>query len=634
MNILDQITAPSDLRAMSAADLARLAADIRGRILETVGRNGGHLAANLGVVELTLALLRAFDPPSDKILWDVGHQTYAWKLLTGRRAAFDTLRLPGGISGFQKRSESPYDAFGAGHAGTALSAALGMAVARDRRGGREYVVAVVGDAAIGNGISLEALNNIEGTTGRLIVILNDNEMSIGGAVGSLSRHLGKLLASPKYNRWKAAVEHLGQQLRMTPLRNAYHRTEQAVKSLFLENALFEEFGLRYMGPIDGHDRQAVENALAIAKAYDRPILLHVATRKGRGYAAAEQAPERWHGVGQFDVATARIAESPPGYSQAFGACLVRLADRDPRVTAVTAAMCTGTGLTPFQARHPGRFFDVGICEEHAVVFAAGLAAEGLRPVVAIYSTFIQRAIDCIMHDVCLQQLPVLFCLDRAGVVGNDGPTHHGVFDLAMLRALPGLTIMQPCDEPELARMLATALAHEGPSVIRYPRDAGPGMPVPEMPETLPIGEAAVVEPLESRPVAGRPVWFWALGDMLPVAVAAARIVRDAGCAAGVVNARFIKPLDLGLLAGQAASGAMFVTLENGARNGGFGSALQDALADQARANPVLRCGWPDRFVEQGTTSGLMAQHGLTAPQVAARVLDVLQGRSPVQAGSL
>lgn len=623
MNVLDKISGPQDLRGLSAVELVALAAELRTCILSTVSRNGGHLAANLGVIELTLALLRAFNPPTDKILWDVGHQTYAWKLLTGRRAAFDSLRLSDGLSGFQKRSESPFDAFGAGHAGTALSAALGMAVARDYRGSGEYIVAVIGDASMGNGISLEALNNIDGTTGRLIVVLNDNEMSIGGAVGALSRHFGQLLASPKYNRWKAAAERFGQQLRMSPLRNAYHRTEKAVKSLFLANALFEEFGLRYMGPIDGHDRLALENALVIAKTYDRPILLHVATQKGRGYKAAEEAPERWHGVGPFDLATAQFVAAKPGYAQVFGACLTRLAEHDPRVIAVTAAMCTGTGLTEFKARYPQRFFDVGICEEHAVVFAAGLAAEGLRPVVAIYSTFIQRAVDCIMHDVCLQNLPVVFCLDRAGVVGSDGPTHHGVFDIAMLRTLPGLTIMQPCDEAELAHMLVTALGHAGPSVIRYPRDAGPGATVSEAPAPLVLGRAKVVEPA-TRSATGGVVWFWALGDMLPLACAAAQIVRQAGIAAGVVNARFVKPLDKQLLAEQAVAGVVFATLENGITTGGFGSALQEALAAQERTNAVMRFGWPDVFVEQGTTSGLLANHNLTAPQVAAQVQTRMQ----------
>ena len=644
--ILDKMDFPASVRLLAPEALEQLAQELRERIIATVSRNGGHLAANLGAVELTMALLRAFDPARDKIVWDVGHQTYAWKLLTGRAARFDSLRQPGGISGFPRRDESPLDAFGGGHAGTALSAALGMAVARDRRGSSEYVVAVIGDAAMGNGISLEALNNIDGTTGRLIVILNDNEMSISGNVGSLSRHLGRLLSSPKYNRWKGAAERMAQQLRMSPLRGAYHRTEKALKSLFLQNALFEEFGLRYMGPIDGHDHQALADALTIAKNYDRPILLHVATQKGRGYKAAEESPERWHGVGRFDVARAELVEPTPGYSKIFGECLARLADHNPQLCAITAAMCSGTGLTPFEARHPARFFDVGICEEHAVVFAAGLAAEGMRPVVAVYSSFIQRAVDCIMHDVCLQKLPVTFCLDRAGVVGADGSTHHGIFDIAMLRCLPGLTLMQPKDEAELARMLVTAVRHNAPAVIRYPRDPGPGTAVPESPEPLEIGKAEVVEPASAGASPGVkgpdhtfegvsapenrnlpacearrqiPVWLWALGDMLPLARAAAQKLRAAGVVAGVVNARFIKPLDTALLLEQAAAGTVFATLENGVVAGGFGSAVQEALADAGRTNPVLRFGWPDAIVGQGTTATLMAAHGLTAEAVAEKV---------------
>jgi len=615
-SILERLNDPAAVKALAAAELGPLAQELRDRIIATVSRNGGHLAANLGAVELTIALLRVFDPRRDKILWDVGHQTYAWKLLTGRQARFDSLRQSGGLSGFPRRDESPCDAFGAGHAGTALSAALGMAVARDRHGGRESVVAVIGDASMGNGLSLEALNNIDNITQRLIVVLNDNEMSIAGPVGSLSRHLGRLLANPKYNRWKAAAERLGQRLRMSPLRGAYHRTEKAVKSLLLRNALFEEFGLRYVGPIDGHDTRAIADALAIAQSYDRPILLHVATQKGRGYKAAEESPELWHGVGRFDVARAELVEARPGYSQSFGETLTRLADRDPRIVAITAAMCAGTGLNPFEVRHPTRFFDVGICEAHAVVFAAGLAAEGLRPVVAIYSTFIQRAVDCIMHDVCLQNLPVTFCLDRAGVVGADGPTHHGIFDIPMLRCLPSLVMMQPKDQAELARMLVTALRCAGPVVLRYPRDPGPESVVPKDPEPLTIGQAEVVEPA-TPPTA----WFWALGDMLPLAGAAAQRLRAAGIPAGVVNARFIKPLDVSLLTTQARSTrAIFATLENGAVAGGFGSAVQETLADQGLGNTVMRFGWPDGFIEQGTTASLMAAHGLTAAAVAEKVM--------------
>ena len=617
LGILEKIDDPAAVHALTAAEMDRLAEELRERIITTVSRNGGHLAANLGAVELTLALLRVFDPATDRIVWDVGHQTYAWKLLTGRRDRFGTLRLPGGISGFPRRDESPFDAFGGGHAGTALSAALGMAVARDRRGGTEHVVAVVGDAAMGNGISLEALNNIDGTTGHLIVVLNDNEMSIAGNVGSLSRHLGQLLANPKYNRWKRGAEQIAMRLRMSPLRGAYHRTEKAVKSLFLQNALFEEFGVRYMGPIDGHDHRALADALEIATRYDRPILLHVATQKGRGYKAAEEAPDRWHGVGRFDVARAELVESPAGYSQTFGECLARLADRNPQLVAITAAMCAGTGLTSFEARHPTRFFDVGICEEHAVVFAAGLAAQGMRPVVAIYSSFLQRAVDCVLHDVCLQKLPVTFCLDRAGVVGADGPTHHGIFDIPMLRCLPGLVLMQPKDEAELARMLATAVRLDGPAAIRYPRDPGPGVSVPENPEPLEIGKAEVVE---TAAEAIRTVWIWALGDMLPLAHAAAVKLRVAGVVAGIVNARFIKPLDTTLLLQQAAPQTVFVTLENGVIAGGFGSTVQEALSDAGRTNPVLRFGWPDEVIGQGTTASLLAAHGITPELVAAKVL--------------
>ncbi|MEI8243512.1 MAG: 1-deoxy-D-xylulose-5-phosphate synthase [bacterium] len=629
--ILDTIDAPADVRALAVGELDQLAQELRSRILATVSRNGGHLAANLGAVELTIALLRVFDPPADKIVWDVGHQTYAWKLLTGRRRSFDTLRQPGGISGFPRRDESPCDAFGGGHAGTALSAALGMAVARDRRGGPECVVAVVGDAAMGNAISLEALNNIEGTTGRLIIVLNDNEMSISGNVGSLSRHLGQLLTNPKYNRWKGAAERVAQQLRMSPLRGVYHRTEKAIKSLFLQNALFEEFGVRYTGPIDGHDHQAIADALTIARRYDRPILLHVATQKGRGYKAAEESPERWHGVGRFDVEKAELVEPAPGYSKIFGECLARLADQDSQLLAITAAMCAGTGLTSFAARHPARFFDVGICEEHAVVFAAGLAAEGMHPVVAIYSSFMQRAVDCVLHDVCLQKLPVTFCLDRAGVVGADGSTHHGIFDIPMLRCLPGIVLMQPKDEAELARMLVTAVRHNGPAVIRYPRDPGPGVAVPGELQPLEIGMAEVVEaatPASSPTTsklsltageARRQIQIWALGDMLPLACATAARLRVAGVAAGVVNARFIKPLDTRLLADQAGAGAVFITLENGVVAGGFGSAVQEALSGMGRTNPVHRCGWPDEVIGQGTTASLMAAHGLTPEAVAARV---------------
>jgi 1-deoxy-D-xylulose-5-phosphate synthase len=617
MSILQTITGAGDVGKLPTHALPLLADEIRNRIIAVVSRNGGHLASNLGVVDLTVALLRVFNPPTDKIVWDVGHQTYAWKLLTGRGDRFDTLRQPAGLSGFQKRAESPCDAFGAGHAGTAISAAMGMAAARDRRGGRESVIAIVGDAALGNGISLEALNTLATVTRRLIVILNDNEMSIGGPVGAISSHLGRLLANPRYNRWKAAAEHVGHRLRMDALRGIYHRTEQAIKSLFLKNALFEEFGLRYMGPVDGHDLGALCDALTVARSYDRPILIHVSTLKGRGHRPAELNPEAWHGVGCFDPEGDEAAPAPRGYSHVLGERLCTLAKRDPSVVAITAAMCGGTGLTGFAQQFPDRFFDVGICEEHAVVFAAGLAAEGMRPFVAIYSTFMQRAVDCVMHDVCLQGLPVVFCLDRAGVVGSDGPTHHGVFDIAMLRCLPNLVFMQPRDEAELTRMLETAVRHPGPVVIRYPRDPAGAADAASTAEPLPVGVAEVVEPLTGD---GPPVWIWALGDFVALACGTAARLRERGVAAGVVNARFIKPIDRALLLQQAELGARFVTLENGSIAGGFGSALAEELDMLGVTNArVHRFGWPDRFIPQGTTAGLREQFGLT-PEALAQTI--------------
>jgi len=623
MSILEKIRTAADVAALPDAQLPLLADEVRGRIVDVVSRTGGHLASNLGVVDLTIAILKVFHPPSDKILWDVGHQTYAWKLLTGRAHRFDTLRQPGGLSGFQKREESPYDAFGAGHAGTAISAAMGMAVARDRRGGDEAVAAVVGDASLGNGISLEALNTLASVTRRLIVILNDNEMSIGGPVGAISSHLGRLLASPRYNRWKAAAERVVHRLRMDPLRGVYHRTEQAIKSLFLKNALFEAFGLRYMGPVDGHDLGALIGALNVARTYDRPILVHVSTLKGRGYRPAELHPETWHGVGCFDPEAGDVAAASRGYSQTLGERLCDLAGRDPSIVAITAAMCSGTGLSEFARRFPDRFFDVGICEEHAVVFAAGLAAAGMRPFVAIYSTFLQRSVDCVMHDVCLQGLPVVFCLDRAGVVGSDGPTHHGVFDIPMLRCLPGLVFMQPRDETELARMLETAARHDGPVAIRYPREQPTSTAArPAVLDPLPIGVAEVVR---TPGGGGRRVWLWALGDGVPLAVETAARLDALGLAAGVVDARFIKPLDRALLRQQTRPGTLFVTIENGAVAGGFGGAVAEAIETFGAGDTrILRFGWPDGFIPQGTPAGLREQYGLTPEAMAAAIARALE----------
>jgi len=617
-DMLKTIRRPQDVQELSTAQLAELAEEIRAVILETVSKTGGHLASNLGTVELTIALLRVFTPPDDKVIWDVGHQTYTWKLLTGRQDLFHTLRQRGGLSGFPKPEESPNDAFIGGHAGTALSAALGMAVARDRQGQRGHVVAVIGDGSMTNGITLEALNSLDDAHCKVIVILNDNEMSISENVGALSRRLGRMLADVRYNRIKAAAEAAGHRLHMTPLRRVYHRVEQVIKSLWLNNAFFEEFGLRYVGPIDGHNFDALENALCTARDDKCSVLIHVATQKGHGFKPAERSPGHWHGVGTFELDAKHPPEGKHGYSQVFGETLAAWADENPAIVAITAAMCNGTGLDPFAARHPSRFFDVGICESHAVVFAAGLAAAGFRPVFAVYSTFLQRAVDCIMHDVCIQNLPVLFCVDRAGVVGSDGPTHHGIYDIPMLRCLPNLAIMQPMNAVELVAMLKTALAHAGPVVIRYPRDPAPAVEQPPVMAALPFGESSVVAPLPDSPSAPV-VWFWALGDMVPLACDTAERLNGMGLRAGVVNARFVKPLDKARLYAQARDAALFVTLENGAVMGGFGSAVREALAEGDSGCPVRAYGWPDEFVGQGTTRQLMEDAGLVPERLAEEI---------------
>lgn len=615
-NVLDKINSPADVKSLTPGEMTELAAEIRALMIETISKTGGHLASNLGMVELTLALLKVFDPPEDKILMDVSHQAYTYKILTGRKDRFSTLRQYGGLSGFMNRKESPYDAFGAGHAGTALSAALGMAVARDRQGGNNNVVAVVGDAALGGGSSFEALNNIQGTTGRLIVVLNDNEMSISANVGAVSRYLGEMLTNPSYNKWKHSVEGVVKRMsgQSNALRRVYYRIEESVKSMFLHSVLFEEFGLRYIGPIDGHDLSRLIPALEIAKNDISPILLHVVTQKGRGYSFAEKCPESWHGIGNFDVesGTPISSSTAPSYSQVFGNTLERLAARDPGIVAITAAMRTGTGLSSFSTRFPSQFFDVGICEEHAVIFAAGLATQGMAPVLPLYSTFSQRVVDYILHDICLQNLPVVICLDRAGIVGDDGATHHGVFDLAMMRSIPGLTIMQPADGAELSHMLYSAIRWKCPVVIRYPRGLCPGYVAPEQFEEVTPGKARILRE-------GWEIQLWALGDMIPVAMAAADILVTKGFSVGVVNARFVAPLDEELIESQSKLARAFVTIENGVAAGGFGTAVAETLGDLGYQGRIIRNGWPREFVPHGAPSILLAKYGLTAEAIAERV---------------
>ncbi len=620
--LLDKIDSPEDLKGLDNAELKQLAEEIRELIVTTVSHTGGHLAPNLGVVELTVAMLKVFTPPDDRILWDVGHQSYAYKILTGRRDRFDTLRQYQGLSGFQNRAESPCDAFGAGHSGTALSAALGMAVARDRRGSREHVVAVVGDGSLGCGISFEAMNNIASTTKRLVVILNDNEMSISANVGGLARHLGELLANPRYNRWKSSIEAAAARIarRSNWLRRAYFRIEETIKGLFLRSVIFEELGLRYIGPIDGHDIARLVAALEVARDYDHPILLHISTQKGRGYSYAETCPETWHGTGSFDVesGTPLKLSSAPSYSHIFGAAMETLGARDPRLVAITAAMQVGTGLSAFAERFPDRFFDVGICEEHAVIFAAGMATQGLRPVFAVYSTFAQRSVDCIIHDVCLQNLPVIFCLDRAGIVGDDGPTHHGIFDLALFRSIPNLVIMQPADGLELVQMLYSATQWNGPVIIRYPRGVSPGFAMPDAMAALTKGQARILRE-------GWEVQLWALGDMIPAAIETADILAAKGISAGVVNGRFINPIDSDLLGSQARLARVFATMENGVASGGFGTAVEECLVEQQYQGHIIRLGWPREFVPHGATPILLARYGLTPEAMAERVIAALSG---------
>ena len=620
--VLDRVNGPADLKGLTPDEMIQVAGEIRSLIIETISKTGGHLSSNLGVVELTLALLRVFNPPDDNILWDVSHQAYTYKILTGRKDRFPTLRQYGGISGFISRKESPYDVFGAGHSGTALSAALGMAVARDRQGDKNHVVAVVGDASLACGVSFEALNNVPTTTQRLILILNDNEMSISANVGAVSKYLGELLANPRYNHWKHALETAVKRLsgESEALRRTYYRVEESVKNLFLRSVLFEKFGFRYIGPIDGHDIPRLISALEIARDNPGPVLLHVATQKGRGYSYAEECPETWHGSGSFDIETGKaiVCSSAPSYSHVFGSTLERLAARDQSIVAITAAMQTGTGLASFAERFPQRFFDVGISEEHAVIFAAGLATQGMSPVFAVYSTFAQRAVDYIVHDVCLQNLPVVICLDRAGIVGDDGPTHHGVFDVALLRSFPNLVIMQPMDGAELAHMLYSAIHWKRPVVIRYPRGVCPGYVPPEQFELVPLGKARILRE-------GWEVQIWALGDMVPLAMATADRLVTKGFSVGVVNARFVAPLDEDLLRSQAKLARVFVTVENGGASGGFGSGIMEALADDGYPGRIIRAGWPNEFVPHGAPSILQQKYGLTPDAIAARVVDALPG---------
>ncbi len=599
------------MRRLDREALPQLARELRAFLLTSVAKTGGHLSSNLGTVELTIALHYVFDTPRDRIVWDVGHQTYAHKILTGRRAQMDRLRMAGGPSGFPRRSESPYDTFGTAHSSTSISAALGMAIAAKRKGESRSVVAVIGDGAMSAGMAFEALNNA-GTAGAdLLVVLNDNDMSISEPVGALNGYLAKLLASRFYNSVRRGSKEVLSKL--PPVKELAKRWEEHMKGMVLPGTLFEEFGFNYIGPIDGHDLDTVVSTLVNVRALKGPQLLHVITRKGYGYARAEEDPILYHGVTRFDPAVGVVAKpgTKPSYTQVFGDWVCDMAAADPRLLAITPAMREGSGLVRFSQEYPGRYFDVGIAEQHAVTFAAGLACEGLKPVVAIYSTFLQRAYDQLIHDVALQNLPVVFAIDRAGVVGADGATHIGAFDLSYLRCLPNTTVMVPADENECRQMLSTAFALDTPAAVRYPRGAGPGVAVEAELKTLPIGKGEIRRLASRR---GNRVALLAFGSMLHPALVAAEELD-----ATVANMRFVKPLDVALVAKLAHEHDALVTIEENVVMGGAGSAVAEALAAEGIVIPLLQLGLPDAFPDHGDPGELLASCGLDAKGVAAAV---------------
>ncbi|PIE71806.1 MAG: 1-deoxy-D-xylulose-5-phosphate synthase [Deltaproteobacteria bacterium] len=612
MGYLDQIESPADLKKLPREVLPALAKELRQTIIDVVSQTGGHLASSLGAVELTLAIHYVFDAPQDKIVWDVGHQSYAHKLLTGRRERFHTLRQHGGISGFTKISESPYDAFTVGHSSTSISAALGMATASCLSGERHKTVAVIGDGSLTAGIAYEGLNQAGDSDKDLIVILNDNEMSISKNVGALSSFLSRTFSAKSLQNMRKDIKEFLKSLPMIgdDVYQIAKRTEESFKTFVTPGMLFEAFNFEYFGPIDGHRLQHLIDILENIKTLGEPVLLHVMTRKGRGYAHAENNPTDFHGVGSFDVATGSAVKSQkvPTYTEVFGDTLVSLAASDKRIVAVTAAMPEGTGLTRFAQTYPDRFFDVGIAEQHGVTFAAGLAASGFKPVVAIYSTFLQRAYDQVLHDVCIEKHPVVFALDRGGIVGDDGPTHHGVFDFSYLRHLPNMVVMAPRDEHQLKAMMQTAIHHDGPVAFRYPRGIGTGNPVPSPEPVVEIGSS-------ERLTEGDDVLIIAVGHPVNAAVSAAQQLAGKGISATVLDARFVKPLDADTILELAGRIPRIITLEENVRQGGFGSAILELLQDAGLCVPVKRLGLPDRFIEHGDQATLRKIWGISETAV-------------------
>ncbi len=629
--LLDKINSPKDLKKLKIPQLYKLAQELRDVIIKTVAENGGHLAPNLGVIELTLAIHYVFDSPKDKIVWDVGHQSYAHKLLTGRRDRFHTLRQYGGIAGFPKRSESPHDIVDTGHSSTSISAGLGLITAQEflREEGR--VVVVIGDGSMTAGLAFEGLNNAGHLKKNLIVILNDNEMSISPNVGALASFLSRKLTSRVARRIKRDLENF-----VTHLPGGEHflsvlkKSEDAIKCILTPGMLFEALGFRYLGPIPGHELESlIETLKNVKNNLQGPSLVHVLTKKGKGYPPAEEEPEHFHGLGPFEISTGRpkISKSkPPSYTSVFSRIMLRLAEEEPRLVAITAAMPTGTGLKAFSERFPERFFDVGIAEQHAVTFAAGLALGGMIPVCAIYSTFLQRAYDQIIHDVALTNLHVVFAIDRGGIVGEDGPTHQGQFDLSYLRAIPNMVIMAPKDENELQHMIYTAIKHNGPIAVRYPRGSGVGVSLDWELREIPIGEAELLRE-------GEDITIVAIGNMVYPSLEAAEKLSEQGISAAVINARFAKPIDEDLIVSWAKKTGKVLTVEENSLFGGFGSAVLEVLAEHGLQIPIKRIGLPDVFIEHGAPNILREKYGLTPQGIFEKALELLKAAPTIKAVS-
>ncbi len=625
-NLLDTINSPQDIKDFNLNELNQLASEIRERIVTTVAKSGGHLAPSLGVVELTIALHYIFDTPKDKIVWDVGHQSYAHKLLTGRREQFHTLRQQDGISGFPKIQESVHDALDTGHSSTSISAALGMTTAMDIEKKEGKVIAVIGDGSMTAGLAFEGLNNAGSLRKDLIVILNDNEMSISPNVGALSSFLSRKLTSKFATKLKKEVETF---LKKSDIGEniwaAMKKGEDSLKSLFTPGMLFEALQFEYVGPIPGHQIDALIETISNVQNIPGPILVHVLTKKGKGYEPAEKNPSKFHGLGPFDIETGAPIKpakpKAPSYTEIFSQTITRIAADNPKLVAITAAMPSGTGLDKFHKEYPDRFFDVGIAEQHAVTFAAGMALEGLKPVVAIYSTFLQRAYDQIIHDVCLTNQPVFFAIDRGGLVGDDGPTHHGVFDLSFLRNVPNMVVMSPKDENELQHMIYTGIQHDGPAAVRYPRGTGVGVSLDWQYKEIPIGKAELLQD-------GTDLAILAVGQHVQTALEAAKLLeKEHGASVAVVNARFVKPLDKDMVIDLARKTGRIITVEENALAGGFGSAVLECLADEGiTAVRVKRVGLPDRFIEQGSQDKLRKDVGLDAQSVFETGTEMLQAK--------